>query len=125
MGVAFNDDRVIIKNDDGELLNDHVLKKLRKFSEYFADLSAKSSIMIPYKPSFVGISCILAARMVNKIHPLWNPKFEKITNLSFYEAGIEDCFNSLFGLYDENFKNSHMQSAIHKKQQVSYSKTPD
>lgn len=101
MGIAFEDDRISSLSDDS--LPDHSLKKLRKFAEYFADLSMKSREMLGTRPSIVAVSCIVCARMVTKIFPVWNMRLEEISNYNFQRDGIKACFEKLYGLYDETF----------------------
>ena len=60
--------------------------------------------MSTFKPSIVGLSCILCARMVSKICPLWNPYYKEMTNLEFVQDGIKTCFERIYSMYDENFK---------------------
>ena len=59
--------------------------------------------MMNLLPSIVAICCILCARMVNKISPVWNARFEEMTTYKFESEGIEDCFENLYSLHDESY----------------------
>jgi NRPS condensation-like uncharacterized protein len=88
MGIVFEDDRLSYTTSNNQI-NDHTLKKVRKFAEYFADLAMKSGDFLTLKPSVVATGCILCARLVNKITPLWNRVFDElIGGINFRNDGI-------------------------------------
>jgi hypothetical protein len=65
--------------------------------------------------------------MVNKISPLWNSKFEKMTNYNFNKDGIKSCFERLYNQYDENFRFDKEDYSKGKRASNSFmtSKTPE
>lgn len=83
------------------------MRRVKKFAEYFADYSVKRWEMQRYRPSIVALSCIICARKVTNIQPLWNPILEEITSYEFVKHGIQDCFEQLYSLYDSNYKSTN------------------
>jgi hypothetical protein len=126
LGIVFDDDSQLV-HDQEEAITEHTLRKVRKFSEYFSDLAIKSTSLLSLKPSVVALSCVLCARMVNKISPLWNSKFELMTNYSFHRDGVKACFEKLYMQYDENFRFDKEECSRDKKSVNSFitSKTPE
>ena len=47
---------------------------------------------------------IICIRYSLNISPLWNPILKEITSLDFNDDGIKDCFETIYKLYDGNFK---------------------
>lgn len=105
MGIVFEDDK--LKPESGSLrpLDHHILRRVRRFAEHFAELAMKSWDFLLYQPSIVAISCILSARMASSICPLWSDKLAEMTNYDFVSnPDLIECFEKLYSLYDENFK---------------------
>ena len=64
MGILFEDDKVKTQ-ENGILLglDENVIRKVRRFAEYFADLSMKNFEFLSWKPSIMALCCVLCARM--------------------------------------------------------------
>ncbi|CDW90074.1 UNKNOWN [Stylonychia lemnae] len=109
LGIVFEDDRIQSELDSQNTapLTDKLIRDVRRKSDQFADLSAKSEWEFQlYPPSVVGLSCILAARFDLKIVPMWNEKFQEITGYTIDPYNeIFECFEKLYSLYDQNYKS--------------------
>jgi hypothetical protein len=77
------------------------LKSVKKYSEFFADLAMQEyDFSINFRPSVVGIACIVCARQVTRIIPEWNkPCFEELTDYT-YDGEIKSCVEKLYKVYE-------------------------
>jgi hypothetical protein len=101
MGVIFSDDQY--KNEEKEVveMDEATLKKVRKGTEYFSDLSAKLYDMQKYPPSMVAAACVLCSRRVNKIHPQRNPLLSKLFQFPVDSPALLECYRTLIVNYKE------------------------
>lgn len=120
MGIVYEDDRIKVK-ENGKLMaiDEHSLRKIRRFAEYFADLSLKNWELQSYRPSMIALSCCLCARMTNYVVPLFSDKLAEMTNITFNEE-LYECFEKLYLMYDENFKPSReLYNTIQRNTKIS------
>lgn len=99
MGVIFENDR--LENNKNEALEESLLKKVRKGTEFFADISSKCYAMLKYKPSTVAAACILCSRRVNKIYPQRNPLLSKLFGFSVEDPDLIKCYRNLIEYYKD------------------------
>lgn len=55
-----------------KIISMKILDNLRKYAEFFADLATHIYELKKYSCSKVGMSCILAAKKIVNIAPIWN-----------------------------------------------------
>jgi hypothetical protein len=67
-----------------------VLRCIRRYTEFFADLALQNYECLRFKPSLIAIACVVCARRTNRIKPLWNPHLESLTGYSFEK--VEPCY---------------------------------
>lgn len=61
-GIVFSNDKL----QSGKEVDERVLKSVKKHAEFFADLLVQDyTLGASFKPSVLGISCIVCARRVN------------------------------------------------------------
>lgn len=60
-------------------INQRVLASVKKYSEFFADLSTQIYELKKFKCSEVGLACILCARKITNITPVWNNNLKDLT----------------------------------------------
>ena len=70
---------------------------MRKYAEFFADLCTHIYDIKKFKCSEIGLACILAARKVVNIVPVWNPYLKDMCLLDYKD--IEKPFKILFTFY--------------------------
>ena len=101
MGVVFEDDKY--KNEKGELreMDQEQLKKMRKGTEFFSDLSAKDYELLQFKPSVVAAATILASRRVNRIHPQRNPRLSHLFGFDVNSPQLLKAYRRLIVFYQD------------------------
>ncbi|CDW90558.1 n-terminal domain containing protein [Stylonychia lemnae] len=96
-------------------INSKTLQNLRKYAEFFADLSTHLYELKKYKCSQVGLACVVCARKMVNIIPVWNQNLKDMTTLDYKE--IEKPFKILFTFYKQCFTKGSPSSA--KENQIS------
>lgn len=91
-GILFEDDSVSQPQDK-------ILKSLTRKAELFTDLSLDSEKLNSeyHKKSKIAVSCIVAARKICGIKPLWNNKLYNMTSYHFFD--IKDILDVLIREY--------------------------
>ena len=91
-GILFEDDNY---TQDLEKL----LKSLKRKAELFTDLSLDSEQInkLDCKKSKIGVSCIVAARKICGVKPLWNNKLYNMTGYHFFD--IKDVLDIMIQDY--------------------------
>lgn len=107
-GVVYSNDRL----SNGKEVDDRVLKSVKKHAEFFADLLIQDyNLSISFRPSVLGIACIVCARRVNRITPEWNSLgLGELTDYE-YEGEVKKCTEKLYKLYLTQLAPSLKQSA--------------
>ena len=71
-----------------------VLRSIRRYTEFFADLALQDYSIVQYKPSIISVACVLCSRRTNRIKPMWNPFLKELTGYEFNDVRV--CFNQLY-----------------------------
>ena len=88
-GCAFSSDESVVREIDFKLL-----KYLRKYAEFFVDLSLQEYEFSEYQSHILGCAAIAGARKAVGLYPLWNEELVELTQTSWDD--IEICFKSLY-----------------------------
>ena len=78
-------------------LTERVIKNVRKYSEFFVDLSTQIYDVLKYPPSVIAACCVLCAKKVNGIEPLWNSSLREL--LRFEYTDLEECYRRIYQFY--------------------------
>lgn len=114
-GVLFTDDKFKYKQNNGstqdsqneasiKTITENKIKSVRKYCEFYTDMSLQSYDCQQYKYSIQALSACIAARKTCGIKPVWNPSFERITGYKYPE--IEECYLKLYAKYEKFFCKS-------------------
>lgn len=106
MGVVFENE-TFAGATRVQTVDEHIVRKVRRLSEFFCELSIKSWKMQVFPPTLVAVSCIIGARMVAQIQPLWGESMQQLTRLEFdldKHSELAQCFEKMFQHYDLKFK---------------------
>lgn len=85
----------------GRSLIPKIPKYVRKYSEFFCNLTLQDYAFQQYLPSKLAAAAILAARVALQIEPRWRP--ELIRTTGYQEAEISDIFHHVWIYYEEQF----------------------
>lgn len=88
-GCAFSTDRTLIRNIDSKLL-----RYLRKYAEFFTDLTLQDYEFSAYPSHIVACAAIAAARKAVGLAPIWNAELQELTEATWEQ--IEPCFSKLY-----------------------------
>lgn len=100
-GAVFEDDKL----DNGKLhkRTDHYVKR---YSEFFSELSQQELSFRKYKESLMGAACLYCSRKALKLSPLWREELH--VNTTYSEETIVVCARELWEYYVQNFpEKSH------------------
>jgi len=89
---------------------------IRKYAEFFADLSTQLFSLRKFKSSKIGMVCILCARKQAQIVPVWNEYFSWLAPYTMEE--LEEPFSMLYRFYLNSF---HMNNRTNKNASLDYS----
>lgn len=88
-GCTFSTDKCYIREIDAKLL-----RYLRKYAEFFVDLSLQDYEFVEFNAHIVACASIAGARKAVGLLPLWNEELEELTQTSWDE--IDKCFRALY-----------------------------
>jgi len=88
-GCAFSSDFSAIRIIDSKLL-----RYLRKYSEFFLDLSLEHYDLNLYKSHIVACAAIAGARKAVGLYPIWNNELEELSGVDW--KAIESSFVFLY-----------------------------
>eukprot|EP00357_Protocruzia_adherens_P018599 CAMPEP_0114991358 /NCGR_PEP_ID=MMETSP0216-20121206/11322_1 /TAXON_ID=223996 /ORGANISM="Protocruzia adherens, Strain Boccale" /LENGTH=423 /DNA_ID=CAMNT_0002354665 /DNA_START=91 /DNA_END=1362 /DNA_ORIENTATION=+ len=115
-GVVFSEDKL----ENKKLVNDKSVVYVRKYSEFFADLSLQDYELTDYDSRIVATACIAAARRAVTIVNEWNTELEQLTGIT--EDSFKDCMEVLYRNYEEQFadivKKNKEKSRSERKEKV-------
>ncbi len=97
-GVIFDGDLC-----QGRRVEGRVFKYVKKYVNFFANLSQQDHSFLKYLPSILAAGVIMATRQVLCIFPLWREELVYLTGYS--ENDIVECKNELWGCYVCMFPN--------------------
>ena len=85
----------------GEPLADKVLRYMKKYARFFADLSLQEYAFQQYKPSVMAAAIVAASRQALSVLPAWRPELEDLTLHRADE--VTGCFKHLYSHFEANF----------------------
>lgn len=95
-GVTFCDDTW-----QGRSLIEKIPKYVKKYADFFCNLTLQEYSFHQYLPSLLGAAVVLASRVALNIEPRWRPELVKLTG--YNEVEITDAFHHVWSYYEEQF----------------------
>lgn len=95
-GVCFDDDTW-----QGRSLIEKIPKYIKKYAEFFCNLTLQEYAFQQYLPSHLAAAVLLASRVALQLEPRWRP--ELVTLTGFEESDIHDAFTHVWSYYEEQF----------------------
>jgi hypothetical protein len=95
-GVCFEDDTW-----QRRALIDKIPKYVKKYTEFFCNLTLQDYAFQQYLPTKMAAAIILASRVALQLEPRWRPELVRLTG--YEEADIVDIFHHVFTYYEEQF----------------------
>lgn len=95
-GVCFEDDTWQNRN-----LIDKIPKYIKKYAEFFCNLTLQEYSFQQYSPTLLGSAIILASRVALQLSPRWRPELVRLTG--YEEAEIKEVFHHVWSYYEEQF----------------------
>ena len=77
------------------------LKYVRKYADFFAELSLQEYTFQQYLPSVMSAAVVAAARRAVKIDPIWNSELESLTG--YNASQIFKAYKHMYSYYTESF----------------------
>jgi len=95
-GAIFHDDTW-----QGRALIGKIPKYVKKYADFFCNLTLQEYSFQQYLPSHLGAAVILASRVALNIEPRWRPELVRLTG--YRELEITDAFHHVWSYYEEQF----------------------
>lgn len=95
-GATYHDD-----SWQGRELIEKIPKYVRKYADFFCNLTLQEYSFQQYLPSHLAAAIILASRVALNIEPRWRPELTRVTG--YNETDIINVFHHLWSYYDEQF----------------------
>jgi len=95
-GATFEDDTW-----QGRALIDKIPKYVKKYAEFFCNLTLQEYSFQQYLPTHLAAAIILASRVSLQITPQWRPELQLLTGYS--EDEIKGAFKHVWAYYEEQF----------------------
>jgi hypothetical protein len=95
-GVTFYDD-----SWQGRTLIDKIPKYVKKYAEFFCNLTLQEYSFQMYLPSQLAAAIILASRVALQIEPRWRAELTRLT--SYEEVEVSEIFHHVWSYYEEQF----------------------
>lgn len=95
-GVTFNDDLW-----QGRSLIEKIPKYVKKYADFFCNLTLQEYSFQQYLPSLLGAAVILSSRVALNIEPRWRKELVDLTG--YNEVEITDVFHHVWSYYEEQF----------------------
>mmetsp|Transcript_13821 Transcript_13821/g.18037 ORF Transcript_13821/g.18037 Transcript_13821/m.18037 type:complete len:323 (-) Transcript_13821:233-1201(-) len=95
-GVCFEDD-----SWQGRDLINKIPKYLKKYAEFFCNLTLQDYSFQQYLPTELGAAVILASREALQLEPRWRPELIRLTG--YEEEEISSIFLHVWGYYEKQF----------------------
>jgi len=99
-GIVFQNDSF----EGGPQSRSQVLKYIKKYVNFFAELSLQEYTFQQYLPSVMSAAIIAASRRAVKIDPMWNKELERLTTHS--ASTIFRPYHHLYVYYIESFPSA-------------------
>jgi len=95
-GACFEDDTW-----QGRGLIEKIPKYVKKYAEFFCNLTLQEYAFQQYLPTKLGAGIILSSRVALQLEPRWRPELERLTG--YQESELVDIFNHVWNYYEEQF----------------------
>lgn len=95
-GATFEDDMW-----QGRALIEKIPKYVRKYAEFFCNLTLQEYTFQQYLPSKLAAAILLASRVALQLQPGWRPELARLTG--YDECDIADVFHHVWSHYEEQF----------------------
>jgi len=95
-GTTFMDDTW-----QGRALIEKIPKYVKKYSDFFCNLTLQDYSFQQYLPSHLSASIILASRVALQLEPRWRPELTRLTG--YEEHQLTDAFHHVWSYYEEQF----------------------
>jgi hypothetical protein len=95
-GTCFVDDTW-----QGRGLIEKIPKYVKKYAEFFCNLTLQEYTFQQYLPTKLAAAIILASRVALQLEPRWRPELVRLTG--YEEADITHIFHHVWTYYEEQF----------------------
>jgi len=95
-GACFVDDTW-----QGRNLIAKIPKYIKKYAEFFCNLTLQDYAFQQYLPSRLAAAAIMASRVALQVEPRWRPELVRLTG--YEETDIIDVFHHVWSYYEEQF----------------------
>lgn len=95
-GATFVDD-----SWQGRQLINKIPKYVRKYANFFCNLTLQEYSFQQYLPSQLGAAILLASRTALQLEPRWRPELTELTG--YAEHDISEIFHHVWSYYEEQF----------------------
>ena len=95
-GATFQDD-----SWQGRALIEKIPKYVKKYAEFFCNLTLQEYSFQQYLPTHLAAAIILASRVALQLEPRWRPELARLTG--YDELEIIDVFHHVWTYYEEQF----------------------
>lgn len=112
-GVTFEND-----SWQGRALIEKIPKYVRKYADFFCNLTLQEYQFQQYLPSQLAAAILLASRVALHLEPRWRPELAELTG--YRENDILDVFKHVWSYYEEQFPG-HGSRSISPRSVVSES----
>lgn len=85
----------------GRSLIEKIPKYVKKYADFFCNLTLQEYSFQQYLPSHLGAAIILASRVALNIEPRWRAELVRVTG--YREIEITDIFHHVWSYYEEQF----------------------
>jgi hypothetical protein len=102
-GVCFEDDAW-----QGRCLIPKIPKYIKKYAEFFCNLTLQEYSFQQYLPTQLAAAIILASRVALQVQPRWRPELVRLTG--FEEDEIVSIYHHVWGYYEEQFPGHQSRS---------------
>lgn len=90
-------------------LNEKIPKYVKKYAEFFCNLTLQEYAFQQYLPSHLAAAIILASRVALQLQPRWRIELTQLTG--YQESDIKGVFSHVWSYYEEQFPG-HGQRSI-------------
>jgi len=95
-GVCFEGDTW-----QGRGLFEKIPKYVKKYAEFFCNLTLQEYSFQQYLPTQLGAAIIMSARVALQLEPRWRPELVRLTG--YEESDINEVFQHVWSYYEEQF----------------------
>lgn len=107
-GATFEDDKW-----QGRGLIEKIPKYMKKYSEFFCNLTLQEYSFQQYLPTHLGAAILLASRVALQLEPRWRPELVRLTG--YDECELTDAFQHVWSYYEEQFPGHGSRRSISPK----------